>query len=640
MRKRSRRGSAVLAGMVVFVAGLAVAPSALGAVTFAPAVSYGTSQGETSVAAGDFNGDGRSDLAVAGLFSSALTVLPATGNGGFGSPQVYPLGFGQAAVAVGDFNGDGKPDLVTANPGADNVSVLLNDGNSGLGPAKSYTTGSSPDSVVVADMNGDGAPDVATANSAAGSVSILFNDGTGQFGRTTGCGVGSGFDSSPRSLAVGDFNGDGKPDLVTANSGSSNVSILLNGGPGNYCGGSDFAAGLSPSSVGAGDFNGDGKQDLVVADSVIHGGFIMLGDGSGNFTQSTTFAAGFSPTSLAVSDFNGDGRPDVVTTDTSLTGVYVSVGDGSGGLAFVGGFPAGAIPRSVAVGDFNGDGRQDIATGDSAGVVSVLLNAGDLPPLGLSPGAVDFGDQPAGTASPARSVTVTNIWIAPLNLSSATISGPDSDLFIKTSDGCSGASVGVGDSCSIHVRFLPAASGGAHATLTISSDSPSSPASVSLAGNGTAPAAGSPGPTGPQGPPGPSGAPGAPGAAGPAGTAGATGAAGPAGPKGATGPQGPPGPAGQVICRNTVAAKLGCDALFPPGTWKAIGTAADARVTISRNDRVDARGTGIVSGRGKHVRLRMHLIQLHRLNPGRYVLTVTIGSGRAARVIHQAIQIR
>ena len=134
----------------------------------------------------------------------------------------YPV-----SVAVGDFNGDGKQDLATANhdsPGS--VSILLGDGAGGFGPATNFSVGNGPTSVTVGDFNGDGNQDLAIANDITNDVSILLGDGAEGFGPATNFGAGT----TPASVAVGDFNGDGKQDIVVANLGSNNVSILLGDG--------------------------------------------------------------------------------------------------------------------------------------------------------------------------------------------------------------------------------------------------------------------------------------------------------------------------------------------------------------------------------------------------------------------------
>ncbi|MFI5039934.1 MAG: FG-GAP repeat domain-containing protein, partial [Solirubrobacterales bacterium] len=181
MIKRSWSKS-TLGLVTVCIAGLVIAPSALGAVTFAPAASLGVGATPYAVAVGDFNGDGKRDLATANNGSANVSVLLGDGNGTFGAASNFPLAPGSHpdALAVGDFNGDGKPDLVTANAVSHDVSVLLGDGTGGFGPAASFGVGTMPSSVVVGDFNGDGEPDLATANFA--DVSILLNNGSGGFG--------------------------------------------------------------------------------------------------------------------------------------------------------------------------------------------------------------------------------------------------------------------------------------------------------------------------------------------------------------------------------------------------------------------------------------------------------------------------
>jgi hypothetical protein len=173
--------------------------------------------------------------------SGSVSVLLGDGHGNFQTAVNYPVGAGAASVALGDFNGDGKLDIVTANAGSagpvlgevpsgatpgHTVSVLLNDGHGHFGPAVAYPVGAGPRSVAVGDVNGDGKPDIITANSGGttpgNTVSVLLGDGRGSFSAATSYRVGS----QPIAVAVGDVNGDGKPDLVTA--GGNGVTVLLN----------------------------------------------------------------------------------------------------------------------------------------------------------------------------------------------------------------------------------------------------------------------------------------------------------------------------------------------------------------------------------------------------------------------------
>jgi hypothetical protein len=317
--------------------------------------------GPQSATVGDFNGDGKQDLAVAN--SNTVSILLGDGTGGFSAPTDFAGGGNSHSVSssvVGDFNGDGKQDLAVINY-PNSLSILLGDGAGGF-TTTNYAIGSYAVSIAVGDFNGDGKQDLAVANYGTGSdpntVSILLGDGAGGFSARTNFPVGS----SPASVAVGDFNNDGKQDLAVANTGSNNVSILLGNGDGSFGAPTNFAVGGgSPLSVAVGDFNGDGNQDLAVANSDTNTVSILLGDGMGGFSAPTNFAVGMYAYAVAVGDFNGDGKQDLAVVNYLISNtVSILLGDGKGGFSAPTDFAVGIGPVSVAVGDFNGDGKQDL----------------------------------------------------------------------------------------------------------------------------------------------------------------------------------------------------------------------------------------------------------------------------------------
>ncbi len=332
-----------------------------------------------AVAVGDFNGDGKPDLAVANYYGNTVTVLSNSGNGEFAAPYMdfstggsYP-----DSVAVGDFNGDGKLDLAVANFESDTVSVLLGNGSGGFATPVAYSTGGSgPTSVVVGDFNGDGKLDLAVVNYFTGTVGVLLGNGLGGFATAVTYSTGGSY---PDSIAVGDFNGDGKLDLVVANKTSNTVAVLLGNGNGTFAAAKTFyCGGWYPESVVVGDFNGDSNLDIAVANESSDTVGVLLGNGSGGFAAAETYGSGVeSPDSVAVADFNGDGTPDIVVADYGIGSISVLLGNGSGGFNPATIFSSGGNnPQSLAVGDFNGDGKSDLAVANyGSNTVGVLLNS-------------------------------------------------------------------------------------------------------------------------------------------------------------------------------------------------------------------------------------------------------------------------
>ena len=290
--------------------------------TFRTAGAYPAGAQPSAVAAGDFNGDGQPDLAVVNLSSGDVSVLLGDGAGGFRPAVSYAVGSQPRSVAIGDFNGDGKADLAVANSGSDNLSILLGNGDGTFGPAQAYPAGAQPYSVIVDDFNDDGKADLAVADSGAGCVSVLLGNGDGAFRAPVCYGAGT----NPHALAV--FHApDYSEDLAVANFLSGNVSFL--GGPrdGTFDAPWNYAVGAGPSSLVVADFDGDGDPDIATADFQ-DGAIGLLMNVNSPPPAAKSYLLGHGPISLAVGDFNGDGRTDIAVADATDHVVNILLGGG------------------------------------------------------------------------------------------------------------------------------------------------------------------------------------------------------------------------------------------------------------------------------------------------------------------------
>ena len=230
-------------------------------------VPVGSSARE-SIVTGDFNNDGVPDLAVVNSTDNSVSILLGQGNGQFVPAPGSPVATGSSPIsaAVGDFNGDGFTDLAVANEGDSAVTILLGTGNGTFNAVVGPSTVFSPWFLTVADFNGDGILDLATADGWGGGMyTILLGVGDGTFAQPMTSSAGN----YPASIAVADFNGDGIPDLGIADEADNSVNILLGNGDGTFTqpANSPVNTGTSPGSTAVGDFNGDGVPDLILTDS-------------------------------------------------------------------------------------------------------------------------------------------------------------------------------------------------------------------------------------------------------------------------------------------------------------------------------------------------------------------------------------
>ncbi len=264
-----------------------------------------------------------------------------------------------------------------------------------------YPSGSGTLSVALGDLDGDGKLDIVTANSESNTVSVLVGTGGGRFAAKVDYPCASPSAPGQRnSIALRDLNGDGKPDIVTASYYSNALSVLLGVGDGTLAAMSAYPGGGHPTSVAVADLNEDGKLDLLATSFDTRCVSSLFGIGDGTFDVGPSYPTGGRPQMLALGDLNDDGDQDIVTVSPDTSTVSVLLGTGDGGLATHVDRIVEGISGSAAMGDVDGDGKLDVVAGNSSNsTVSVLLGTGDgrLAPkvdyaTGYTPVALALGD--------------------------------------------------------------------------------------------------------------------------------------------------------------------------------------------------------------------------------------------------------
>jgi hypothetical protein len=367
--------------------------------TFTPGVSLtlGTNNDPTSIAVGDFNGDGKLDIAVGvtvGSPSDLVKIFLGNGNGTFTAGTTITLGaYEPYGIAVGDFNGDGKLDLAVADLGSAKVTVLLGNGNGTFAAGVQYATGGSPWGITTGDFNGDGKLDLAIANEGSNNVTILLGNGNGTFTAAASPATGK----TPYGIVAADFNGDGKLDLAVVNGATTarTVTILLGNGNGTFTAAPGTpATGATPMAIGVGDWNGDGFPDLAVANYSSSNVTILLN--LGPFPTTTTLAASPNPvvygnplSLTATIANNGIGDP-------SLTGTVTFYSDGTSvGTGSVSSNVASATTTVLTAGthtltaQYSGSSSYNGST--SSAITETVLKATPGVTVSCSPNPTTFG---------------------------------------------------------------------------------------------------------------------------------------------------------------------------------------------------------------------------------------------------------
>ena len=434
-------------------------------------------EGAHSIATGDFNHDGALDVVVLTLTGFAMAI--GNGDGTFRDPVTYPTKAAYS-LAAADFNADGNLDIVVADldtPGTVSVYLGNGDGTFGAQPIVSRTTEANY-FVVVGDFNGDGKPDIAVIDPPY--ISVLLGNGDGTFRPP------SDNDSflGAKWLAVADFNNDHKLDvLVTGSFGSTySMGVLLGNGNGTLQDAITQSAEYVPAAVAAGDLNGDGNVDAVLGYDL--GGIgVFMGNGDGTLQPPVIYdTTGLSGGQVVVYDLNADGKLDVAVPSlagfggTGIGGmdVYWNRGDGTLEPAQ---FFASRVSGLPAVGDLNGDHLPDFVLGTFFYGAVTMLNTGAASFSPTTP--LSFPAQLINTKSPSQTVNLTNSGKSALTINSIKASGA-----FKESTTC-GKMLTAGAKCGISVLFQPTTTGALSGLVTINDSASSRPQYIELQGDGT-----------------------------------------------------------------------------------------------------------------------------------------------------------
>jgi hypothetical protein len=343
--------------------------------------SYTVADGPVSAAAADFDGDGRVDLAVATTNDSFVRVRRSTGGDFVLLADFGPFSSPPRGLATADLDFDGQPDLVVAlgDASSGRVQVILHDVTGALTIGPSMAAGRNTAAVAIGDFDGNGTPDVAAVNEDDGNVWVFLGNGAGAFTPFAGNPVLTGL-TKPRTLVVADLTGDGLADIAVAESGGSAVHVLragVNAGTLTFSRitpPAGLAVGANPESIAAGDVDGYGELDLVTADNGSSRVSVIRRDAGGGFLAAEPHTTGANPTAVALVDLTGDGRLDVAVTTSATRTLTVLENRGSGTFASAGDYPVRGYPLSITPIDADADGRLDLAIAcRTADAVVVLL---------------------------------------------------------------------------------------------------------------------------------------------------------------------------------------------------------------------------------------------------------------------------
>jgi FG-GAP-like repeat len=349
-------------------------------------VDYSVGDFPTGIVTGDFNHDGKTDLAIANRGDATISILYGNGDGTFQQQVLVAVGSEPASIATGDFNGDGKLDLIASCVGSGVVTVLLNDGGGTYTRVDSVTNLISNDRslVITGKFDASGKLDAVISSKVFSQLYLLEGNGDGSFKPPTSLvshGAGEVY-----TLVTADINQDGKTDLAYGAVGPTTFSVLLGNGTGGFAKpiSSPIAA---TESIALADVNGDGFLDLITPREGLNSVALILGNGKGSFglpNTSNLFGTVYGPNSTVVADFNGDGKPDLAVAETNFPNgqVAVSLGKGNGRFAtpIISPLLSEAINNQdrMLSGDFNGDGKLDLIIMDDYSTgFQVLLGNGD-----------------------------------------------------------------------------------------------------------------------------------------------------------------------------------------------------------------------------------------------------------------------
>jgi len=447
-------------------------------------IAQATSAESTNVGvAADFNGDGKLDIAVAeqNYPNGQISVELGKGEGTFGQPIVSPLTTTATSpnlMLAADFTGDGRTDLAVEDDNGSGFQILLGRGNGSFATPVDTPLSYSILSFATGDFNKDGKADLVTStNNSNAAINIYLSNGDGTFS------LGMSYVVYPSSyVAVADVNGDGNLDLVVTSSSfgyASNLLVFLGNGDGTFKNPIFGPSDNYYSMPVIGDFNRDEKLDVVVGTS--HGIAFMAGNGDGTFQSQV-----YSDTTLQLSnplsaaDFNGDGKLDLAArSNYYYSGTLIVNGNGDGTFGPPTEYDSNAYGGSGFAGDFNSDGVSDLGipgqTLSNAPVVFLYLST---PTPDLVPTFLNFASEQVGKTSSPKKVKLTNDGNSKLKISGITVSGD----FLEQNN-C-GKGLAVGKSCTIQVSFKPTQKGILKGDVTISDNAPGRTQKIALQGTG------------------------------------------------------------------------------------------------------------------------------------------------------------